>query len=152
MSLLSKFVSRSWPDRLLLIRAFFLVSAIRLGLWTLPYRVVRDLADEEVADIDVPRDDEVRRMRRIVGAVEAMSRRLLGTKPCLTQALAAQRLLRQEGLDSTLRIGVSKEGGEFQAHAWLERRDRVIIGGAKSPKLYATLSPTQDESTAVGAI
>ncbi|MEP0548316.1 MAG: lasso peptide biosynthesis B2 protein [Rhodothermales bacterium] len=148
MALLRKFLARSWADRVLLVRAFVLVSAVRIGLWVLPYRTVHRLADCPVAPRAMTPDEERRSLRRIIGAVEAMSRRLLGTKPCLTQALAAQRILRQEGMDSTLRIGVAKDGQELLAHAWLERGTRVLIGGGHSPRLYAPLVPMRPETPA----
>ena len=145
MALLRKFFARSWADRGLLVRAFVLVSAVRIGLWVLPYRTVRRLAECPVTPREMTPEEEMRSLRRIVGAVEAMSRRLLGTKPCLTQALAAQRILRQEGIDSTMRIGVAKDGRELLAHAWLERGDRVLIGGGRSPWLYTPLMSVQRE-------
>lgn len=143
MALLRKFFARSWPDRFLLVRAFVLVCAVRMGLWVLPYRTVHRLADCPVTPRDMTPEEELRSLRRIVGAVEAMSRRLLGTKPCLTQALAAQRILRQEGIDSMMRIGVAKDGRELLAHAWLERGDRVLIGGVASPLRYTAMTRAQ---------
>ena len=148
MALLRKFFARSWTDRLLLIRAFVLVSAVRIGLGVLPYRTVHRLAECPVAPRAMTPGEERQSLRRIVGAVEAMSRRLLGDKPCLTQALAAQRILRQEGIDSTLRIGVAKDGQELLAHAWLERGDRVLIGGGRSPSLYTPLVSMRQEQPA----
>lgn len=145
MTLLHKFINRSWADRALLVRAFVLVSAVRIGLWVLPYRTVHRLAECSVTPRELSPDEERRTMRRIVGAVEAMSRRLLGMKPCLTQALAAQRMLRQEGIDSVLRIGVTKDGSELLAHAWLERDNRVLIGGKHSPHLYTPLVSMRQE-------
>ena len=147
MALLRKFVDRSWDDRVLLIRAFVLVSAVRIGLWVLPYRTVRRLTDCSVTSRELSPEEERRTMRRIVGSVEAMSRRLLGMKPCLTQALAAQRLLRQGGVDSDLRIGVAKDGEELLAHAWLERDNRVLIGGRLSPHTYTPLVSMRQEQS-----
>ena len=143
MALLRKFLARSWADRALLVRAFVLVSAVRVGLWVLPYRTVHRLADCPVALRAMTPDEERHNLRRVIGAVEAMSRRLLGAKPCLTQALAAQRILRQEGLDSTLRIGVAKDGHELLAHAWLERAGRIVIGGGDSKVRYTPLRPAR---------
>ena len=83
----------------------------------LPGPTVRRLVDREVAEGlgdsrggVLTSSEQLLRQRRIVAAVEAMSRRLLGDKPCLTQALVAQRLLREDGFDSVLRIGVAKDG------------------------------------------
>jgi hypothetical protein len=77
--------------------------------------------------------------------VEAVGRRLLGDKPCLTQALVAQRLMSQGGYDSVLRLGVAKDGRELLAHAWLERGGRVIIGGSASPERYTPLAPVHEQ-------
>ena len=145
MALLRKFFARSWADRVLLVRAFVLVSAVRIGLWVLPYRTVHRLAECPVAPRVMTPEEERQSLRRIVGAVEAMSRRLLGNKPCLTQAIAAQRILRQEGIGSMLRIGVAKDGQELLAHAWLERGERVLIGGSASVAKYRLLKPVHNK-------
>lgn len=39
---------------------------------------------------------------------------------CLHRSLTLWWLLRRQGIESDLRIGVRKEGGQFQAHAWVE--------------------------------
>ncbi|MGH9544213.1 MAG: lasso peptide biosynthesis B2 protein [Terriglobales bacterium] len=31
-------------------------------------------------------------------------------------------------MQSRIRIGVSKDAGQFEAHAWVESQDRVVIG------------------------
>lgn len=148
MTLLRKFVARSWADKVLLVRAFGLVSGVRLGLWALPFRTVQRLVDHPVVPSDAlteggaaPLRAEHAYQRRVVGAVEAVGRRLLGDRPCLVQALVAQRLMRQGGYDSVLRIGVAKDGRELLAHAWLEREGRVVIGGGASPVRYKRLDP-----------
>lgn len=145
MGLLLKFLSRSWADRILLLRAFVLVSAVRVGLRVLPYRTVQRLVECAVTHREMTPEEEWQSLRQIVGAVEAMSRRLLGTKPCLTQALAAQRMLRKRGMDSTLRIGVAKDGHELLAHAWLERMGRVVIGGGNALARYTPLASVRSE-------
>jgi len=58
---------------------------------------------------------------------------------CLTQALALQRLLARRGLESSLFLGVDRavtpseaprpRAKGFEAHAWVEWRGRVLIGG-----------------------
>jgi len=149
MTLLRKFAARSWPDKVLLVRAFALVSTVRLGLWALPYRTVQRLVGRTLVrreNAGATPQEERSYQRRVVGAVEAVGRRLLGDKPCLTQALVAQRFLRQRGYDTTLRIGVAKDGRELLAHAWLEREGRVIIGGGASPVRYKPLAPVHSEA------
>jgi len=81
--------------------------------------------------------------QRILWAVEAVTRRLLPTRPCLTQALAAYVLLTRRGAQRpTLQIGVKRgENDDLDAHAWLEREGTVVIGGDTSPSTYSILSP-----------
>lgn len=149
MTLLRKFAARSWADKVLLVRAFALVCAVRAGLSVLPYRTVQRLVGCSLlphrSEPGSPQHERSSQ-RRVVNSVEAVGRRLLGDKPCLTQALVAQRLMRQRGYDSVLRIGVAKDGGELLAHAWLERAGRVIIGGGASPVRYKPLAPVQSEA------
>ena len=75
---------------------------------------------------------------RAAWAAHAVGRRLLPERPCLTQALVLQYLLLRRGDDAAeLHIGVTKaEDGSLQAHAWVERNGRVLIGGADSPEKY----------------
>ncbi len=45
---------------------------------------------------------------------------------CLSRSLTLWWLLRQQGLESQLRIGVSNAAGRFEAHAWIEYQGVVI--------------------------
>ena len=150
MKLLRKFMARSWADRLFLLRTLALVGSVRMALGLLPYRTVqRWLSAGQHAPGErfrTPAEAWAYR-RRVVGAVEAVGRRMLGDKPCLTQALVAQRMLRQKGYETALRIGVAKDGQELLAHAWLERDGRVVIGGQSSQVRYAPLVPVHPEAS-----
>lgn len=75
--------------------------------------------------------------RRAAWAAHAVGRRLLPERPCLTQALVLQYLLLRRGDDAAeLHIGVAKSDDDLQAHAWVERNGRVLIGGTSSPDEY----------------
>jgi hypothetical protein len=65
---------------------------------------------------------------RVVWATHATGRRLGRVSTCLARALAAELVLEQTtGL--TLTIGVRRTAGaSLEAHAWLARADRVLIG------------------------
>lgn len=145
MVLLRKFFNRSWKDKVLLLHSLGLVVLVRTGLWMLPYRTVQRLMH---VDTDVPlvtTQEGAPYQRRVVAAVEAVGRRLLGDKPCLVQALVAQRLLRQGGYETSLHLGVSKDGQALLAHAWLERDGYVVIGGGRSQFKYTPLSPVRPD-------
>ncbi len=147
MALLRKFIDRSWADKMLLLRSLGLVLAVRAGLWVLPYRTVRRLVEaKETAVPPMTTQEGAPYQRRVVASVESVGRRLLGDKPCLVQALVAQRLLQQGGYETSLHLGVAKDGRELLAHAWLERDGYVVIGGGRSQFHYTPLNPVRPDA------
>jgi hypothetical protein len=130
------------PDRRLLVKAALLLWAVRLGLWVLPYRLVRRLVARPLsrrssrASVSVPALDEVERIAKAVRA----ARRYVPAATCLTQALATEWLLRRVGQPASLRIGVRRtDEGVFQAHAWVESGGRVVIGRHTGISRYKVL-------------
>jgi hypothetical protein len=66
----------------------------------------------------------------IVWAIEAVGRRFGRMSACLSRALAGELLLDANGAPVTLTIGVRRtEAGALEAHAWLARKGRVLLGG-----------------------
>ncbi len=47
---------------------------------------------------------------------------------CLSETIAANFIMTRLGHEADLRIGVAKNAGKFEAHAWLECTDGVVIG------------------------
>jgi hypothetical protein len=143
---LLKLFALSGVERRLLLEAAPVVLAVRLALWVLPspliVRWVRRTATRD-------RDSAAPRIviGTIVWAVEAISRHVPRAS-CLTQALAARWLLRAHGYGSDLCLGVASAGtGAFMAHAWLERRGHILIGGTDSVRL--TRMPTLPDARGV---
>lgn len=145
-------VRLSPADLAMLVRALLLVVATRVALWVLPYRWVQRALNPERALSE--KDDahvETRYGRRVVWAVDAVARRVLPKKPCLTQALVARWLLAKGGLATDLRIGVAfGDKKDLMAHAWLEQEGRVIMGGATSAR-YTPLTPLREAANPRGA-
>jgi hypothetical protein len=131
-------------DRWLLAHATFLVVAVRLGLWLLPFRIVRRLI-VSVSGSGTSSDGNATRPlapsgsggwgvkatpERIAWAVNVASQ-YVPAAACLSRALAAEVLLAWHGYPAQLRIGVAKGArGQLEAHAWLEREGQILIGGA----------------------
>jgi hypothetical protein len=115
-------------QRGLLLRAFFLVAAVRLALWTLPSRFVLRYAllwNERAKLRPTPGEPPA---DLVAWAVRAASRRIPEAS-CLTQALAGQIFLGMHGYDSQIHVGVAREEeGRLSAHAWLEVEGRILIG------------------------
>ena len=102
-------------DLLLLRQALLSVVLVRLALWLVPWRHLAGSID--VAPENAPGTRPT--VDRVVWAIAAASR-YIPRATCLTRALALHRLLSKHGYDSIVQIGVSKDGGRFDAHAWVE--------------------------------
>ena len=94
----------------------------------LPMLVKRQALPDLLASLDRPRQpgatggDETRRL------AERLFRPLrLWPTTCLYRALGSYALLRAAGQEVRFVIGVSKDGEELKAHAWLERDGRAIV-------------------------
>ena len=139
MRRLQKFLRLSGDDRVLLFKAIFLVAGVRLGLWLLPFRIVRRLtyqlsnsgASSECAAPVL--------MDRRIWAVKIASR-FVPAATCLVQALAANVLLARSGCSCEVRIGVAKDAyGQLEAHAWVESNGRVVLGNLPTLSRYHLL-------------
>ncbi len=131
MKLLHEFLLLPTADKWLLIKAAFLLEAIKLSMRLLSFQTLLRLW-ARAASISVRRSRYADRTStdRIAWAVEVASRYTLGSKTCLNQALAAQVLLARRDHPALLYIGAAKgEEGQFQAHAWVESEGKVVVGG-----------------------
>lgn len=71
-------------------------------------------------------------VNRIAWAITIASR-YIPMATCFTQALATKVLLNRYGQRAKVCIGVSRsEGGQLQAHAWVEWNGRIVIGGSEA--------------------
>ncbi len=128
MQLLRKLFRRPRGERRLLLQVFMLVIGMRLGLDWLPFRHVRALVTFAGRPSRPPGSGPS--IERVAAAVTIVSR-YVPRATCLTQALAAELLLRRAGYPVYLRLGAARGPDErFEAHAWVECDGRVVIGGA----------------------
>ncbi|WP_299407083.1 lasso peptide biosynthesis B2 protein [Acaryochloris sp. IP29b_bin.148] len=125
-----KFFRLRRRDRALLSKTFILLTAIRFGLWLLPFQTLRKLLD----NISHPRQPQdapppPRSVNRMTWMVNTGSRYMPGHVKCLARALATEVLLRRHHHNPQLRIGVTKtSSGQLEAHAWVELEGQVVIG------------------------
>ena len=133
MRALLKLSTLAGAERRLLAEAAPLVLLVRLLLWALPSPVILrwvrriGVGGRDASAPSIPIDT-------VIWAVEAVSRRVPRAS-CLTQAVSAQLLLQRHGYASTLCVGVARGTQGLSAHAWLERNDCILIGGAGSRSL-----------------
>ena len=141
-----KWLHRGPSDWWLLLRTGLLLLGIRTGLFLFSFkRMLRLVARAgQPARHAPPSQSE---LARLIWAVSRMSQFILSDAPCLTQALALQILFGRRGVATDLRIGVAREeSGGLEAHAWVEREGKVVIGGANSPELYTPLPSLENIS------
>lgn len=145
MERLRKFLRLPAADRRLLVKALLLIGAARLGLWVLPFPVLRRLMARLTRRNAAPSRADPAELGRISWAVTAVSR-CVPEATCLTQALATKLLLCWRGQQASLRIGVARsEAGQFIAHAWVESNGKVVIGGPASHVQQYALLPAYGE-------
>jgi hypothetical protein len=125
---IAKFAGLAPQERHLILRAFLVVAMVRVGLSTMRFKSLR----RRLAHAGLGREscqETSFSPAQIANAVTIASS-CVPAATCLTQALACQTLLQQYGYTAAIRIGVARNlDGRIEAHAWLERLGRVIIGG-----------------------
>lgn len=141
------FLRNSLSDQWLLIKALMLVWAVRLGLWVLPLRTLREIIAKSTSKASVseqvePTDSQL--VARLVSSIRRVSK-YVPAASCLTQALATQILVGRRGQPASLQIGVTKSAmGNLRAHAWLESNGEIIIGRVKDQPGFVVLSQPKE--------
>ncbi len=131
--LIRQFLRLSRSRKILLCQAVVLQVAVRGALTLFPFRrVVRWFSGPQVAG------EASRNEQDITWAVQAAAARIPGTT-CLTNALVARFLLTHNGIETRLHIGVAKDSGRLDAHAWLTVADRVVIGEVDKMERFTLL-------------
>jgi hypothetical protein len=111
------------------------VVAMRLGLWVIPYRILRRMV--EVSPRTAPQPPGTEPPAWVARYIVAISR-YVPQATCLTQALAAHLLLRREGFKPQLQLGVARDEGVFKAHAWIECNGMFIVGDFRGSRTNYT--------------
>ena len=139
MNRIRKFLGLSPMDRRLVMRAALVLITIRIAATTLAFGSLRRILARAaqapwLLGANAPAG-------KISWAVAVASRYTPITCTCLVQALAVQALMARASQPAHLRFGVAQgvDGG-VEAHAWVEYRERVIIGGPVTPQYVELVS------------
>jgi len=89
---------------------------------------------------DIAQKREVLWMKKIMRILE---NRAPWTPMCLNRATVAKRLLRRQGIETTIHVGFKarKENEEFEGHAWLTIGGFFITGRIPQLRVYQELKP-----------
>jgi hypothetical protein len=147
---LCRFAELTTHDRLRLLQAFILLHLITIARRIVSFRRLQSgLAQAFVLRTPRPAPDEsdLARAQHLVRLVEISVGHNLFRTSCLDRSLALWSLLRRQGIDADLRIGVRKEGAQFGAHAWIEYQGEVLNDTSDVRERFAALStPVRDTS------
>lgn len=109
--------------------AVAVLALVRVGLWILPFKTVGRMTAGTTARRD---NNPAGTAQRVSRAIPSSARMIPGAS-CLTQALAAEVLMRRRGCPCALRLGVARNAaGDLRAHAWLESNGISVVGGGLS--------------------
>lgn len=130
MKRLHKFLRLPAARRRCLLSAALLLPTIKLCLMVLRFQTLRGLLTRLTGLPLGIRKSKEGSSEDVVWAVESVSALMPWASTCLTQALTAQVMLLRRDLPAFVHIGTLKgEDGDFHAHAWVESRGEVLIGG-----------------------
>lgn len=123
MTIIHSFLKLNNETKWLLIKAGALLWIIRIMLWIFSFARIQRIIKRFTSKVKKSKIP----LPQITWAIHIMSR-FTPQATCLVRALAGQILLSGYGYDSNIKIGVSRDKGEFEAHAWLENDGRVVLG------------------------
>lgn len=99
---------------------------IRVRLWITSYKQTKKWCSKQSLDLNDVYFLNKESLLRLVNAASF----LVPHATCLTKALTAHTVLKQYNYENMLYVGVKKkENSTFEAHAWLQDKDKNIIFG-----------------------
>lgn len=108
--------------RALLLRSLLEVVSVRVMLTLVGYKNIPQARPVHLASAKHAPNE-------IASAISRVARLVPGAS-CLTQAVAARKILALNGYASVIRIGVKPDASRrFLAHAWVIVDDKIVLGG-----------------------
>ncbi len=136
-----RFRLRPPEDRKLILRAALILPFTEIGLRLFGFRRCKELIEKLSLPDQLPPallEDLQREMAlRAVRAVRSIELHGPANPNCLERSMMLWWLLRLDGIGGELHIGARKEGGRFEAHAWVELGGQVLNDSAEVHQHYA---------------
>lgn len=128
MARVRRFLALSPDERRLLVYAVILLPLVRASLALSSYRRTAMWLAALMSALPARSGSGERTSHAgvVEFAVATAARRGLVRASCLPRGLVVWALLRRDGVDATLRFGVRRHLGRFEAHAWVETRQPQV--------------------------
>ena len=148
MSRLAKFLRLTWPERGLFFLALLLLSMIALGLSLFGFqRTKAALAGTAVSGATTD-NNALSQARQTARIVTAAARYGPYKATCLPIALTLIWLLDRQGIETVLRLGVSKTDARLEAHAWVEYQGLPLNENQDVHERFAAFDKTAPSAAA----
>ncbi|MBI5680861.1 MAG: lasso peptide biosynthesis B2 protein [Methanobacterium sp.] len=118
-------------EKYILIKSFILLWIVRIMLWILPFSYIQKISGDLTVNNDKKNTNHKISINKILYSVDITSK-YVPLCTCLTRALAAQILLKRENYNSSIKIGVCKDNGKLESHAWLEVDNKIVLGESET--------------------
>lgn len=139
MKLLTRFLKLPLSEKILYAEAFLAVISTGFILRLVPFRFIRKSLAKRLSSDVVEGPVNWTEIHKIVRSVNFFSR-FHPFASCLSKSIAALLLIKHNGGNAVLKIGVAKdEDKNFMAHAWLETNGRIVIGKLPPMSRYTVL-------------
>jgi len=136
-------------EKLLFLRAFFLLRFLSLSLRLAGFRRTREFLSRRLPRASGgPQSESPEAPAAATRIVRAAAHNGPGAPTCLAESLALWWLLGREGCAAELRIGIRKLAGTFEAHAWVECNGKVLNDAGETHRHYARFDSSFSAETA----
>lgn len=136
-----RFRMRPREDRKLILLAALILPSTEIGLRLFGFRRWKELIEKfslpAVLPQPVPLNLQREKALRAVCALRSAELHGLTSPNCLERSMTLWWILRRDSVEGELRIGARKEGGRFEAHAWVELGGEVLNDSAEVHHHYA---------------
>ena len=124
------FLKIDFESKVMFCKAFILCGFYRFIILNINFGKVKRLLGEKGKESNFKSDIEHYKIAKKVGIIV----RLAGShtpweSKCLVQAMTAQKLLKDKGVETTLYLGVARDGSNMLAHSWLRCGELFVTGG-----------------------
>ena len=136
---LRRFSALGRPAQALFLRALGMLPLVSLSLRLRGFHRTRTTLERHLSLSPAPEDGESVKKQAALTAhmVHAADRHGVVHPSCLAKSLTLWWLLGRQGITSRLRIGVRKENGKLEAHAWVEREGAALNEPEEPHRHYA---------------
>ena len=136
---LRRFSALERPAQILFLRALVVLPLVGLSLKFRGFEATRSALRKTLSRATPPADSDSLNKQIALTAhmVNAADRHGLVHPSCLVKSLAMWWLLGRQGITSQLRVGIRKEGGNLEAHAWVEREGIALNEPEEHHRHYA---------------